>query len=39
MSEIEKYYENLLIIQYNGLPKASQTIRLLAETATGDEIM
>ena len=39
MTTLQDYYANLLIIQYNGLPKASQTIRLLTEVASGDEIL
>lgn len=39
MSDITDYYKNLLIIQYNGLPKASQTIEVLTNAASGDELM
>lgn len=29
LSELSKYYENLLIVQYNGKPRAQATIRLM----------
>lgn len=29
LTELSKYYENLLIVQYNGLPRAQATIRLI----------
>ena len=35
---IEEYYQNLLIIQYHDLPKAKETIRLIADIGTGDNI-
>lgn len=37
--EIRDYYANLLIVQYHGKPKASETIKLLADTATGDGLI
>lgn len=36
---IEEYYANLLIVQYHNKPKAVETIKLLASTATGDGLI
>lgn len=38
MTDIQDYYKNLLIIQYHDLPKATATIGVVVNCATGDEI-
>lgn len=39
MTDIQDYYKNLLIIQYHNKPKAKATVEMLADCATGDEIL
>ena len=35
LKDLEKYYANTLIVQYNGLPKASATIKLFVDLVFG----
>lgn len=39
LAELIAYYQNLLILQYNGLPKASASAALIAQTILSDNIV
>lgn len=39
LTDVEDYYENLLIIEYHGLPRAKATIGQWVDCMTGDAIM
>jgi hypothetical protein len=39
VTDLINYYANLLIIQYNGLPKAKATIELIAQTIISDGLI
>lgn len=39
ITQLVEYYANLLIIQYNGLPKAKASVELIAETILGNGLI